>query len=277
MAGRCWSGGAPCGPRGHGREVAGPIGQAHRRRYRRGTVFAAIIVAFVGSRSIRSGILLARPADVALAIWAANRADGTQSSVGDHRAVPGHAAVLSALGSDVFINCRIKATRPVALHLPPRKSVTALIDNIVRYSRPRSRSRHAAVFAALGRVRHRKIGVLNLGVEGMMLRQARSRLRGRITTSGNLLAAARSRSDSRGRGDVGDFRCCSPLNLMANRVASGLAPALFGIGLSAFARQAAFESVSSSAADGKVPVRDSLLSHIPVLGPICSSGTFSSA
>ena len=87
------------------------------------------------------------------------------------------------------------------------------------------------VFAALGELVAEKSGVLNLGVEGMMLvgavarsssRHARSR-RGSASAAGALAAAALSL-----------IFAVIALTLRANQVATGLALSLFGVGLSAF-------------------------------------------
>ena len=117
------------------------------------------------------------------------------------------------------------------------------------------------VFAALGELVVEKSGVLNLGVEGMMLVGA---IAGFAATaaSGNpwigvLAAMAAGVAMSL-------IFAVLALNLMANQVASGLALTLFGVGLSAFVGKP-FESVSlvkEHAFD--IP----LLSEIPIIGPM---------
>jgi general nucleoside transport system permease protein len=87
------------------------------------------------------------------------------------------------------------------------------------------------VFAALGELIVEKSGVLNLGVEGMML----------VGAIAAFIVAARTQSPWLG---VGAGACAAAalslvfavlaLTLRANQVATGLALSLFGIGLSAF-------------------------------------------
>jgi simple sugar transport system permease protein len=117
------------------------------------------------------------------------------------------------------------------------------------------------VFAALGELVTERSGVLNLGVEGMMLIGAIAGFAA-AATSGNLwigvaagLAAGAAMSAIFG---------VLTLNLMANQVASGLALTLFGIGFSAFVGKP-FEGVSLLREGAPyLP----LLGDIPVLGPI---------
>src|SRR5260370_19910944 len=117
------------------------------------------------------------------------------------------------------------------------------------------------VFAALGELVAEKSGVLNLGVEGMMLVGA---IAGFATGSatGNLWLGALA-------GMVAGVAmslifAVLTLNLMANQVASGLALTLFGVGLSSFLGKP-YESVSFVVAP---PPASPLLSQIPVLGPL---------
>jgi len=117
------------------------------------------------------------------------------------------------------------------------------------------------VFAALGELITEKSGVLNLGVEGMMLM-------GAVTGF-----AVASQTGNPGLGAVAGMVAGAAmalifavltLNLMANQVASGLALTLFGVGLSAFLGKP-YESVSLTVAP---PPEIPLLSQIPVLGSL---------
>ncbi|PID79885.1 ABC transporter permease [bacterium DOLZORAL124_64_63] len=115
------------------------------------------------------------------------------------------------------------------------------------------------VFAALGELVTEKSGVLNLGVEGMMLVGAICGFIG-MSASGSVLVAVIC-GMAAGAGMALIFAILT-LNLMANQVASGLALTIFGLGLSSF-----LGLPYTSVALGGVPeVHIPLLSDIPVLG-----------
>ena len=117
------------------------------------------------------------------------------------------------------------------------------------------------VFAALGELVTEKSGVLNLGVEGMMLVGAIAGFATASVTGSLWLGALAGMAAGAAMSAI--FAVLA-LNLMANQVASGLALTLFGVGLSAFAGKP-FESVSLiKGGTFDIP----LLSQIPVLGPI---------
>ena len=88
------------------------------------------------------------------------------------------------------------------------------------------------VFAALGELVTEKSGVLNLGVEGMMLVGAVMSFIVTATTKSPWLGVAAGMAAGAALSLV--FAVLT-LTLMANQVASGLALSLFGVGLSAFA------------------------------------------
>jgi ABC-type uncharacterized transport system permease subunit len=136
-----------------------------------------------------------------------------------------------------------------------------MIDSIIPIFAAAIAAGTPLVFAALGELVTEKSGVLNLGVEGMMLVGAIAGF-GVASASGNLWLGACA-GMAAGAAMAAIFGLLT-LNLMANQVASGLALTLFGIGLSAFVGKP-FESVSLLK---EVPVEIPLLSHIPVLGPI---------
>src|ERR1700733_1569048 len=87
------------------------------------------------------------------------------------------------------------------------------------------------IYAALGETIVEKAGVLNLGIEGMMLIGAVSGFAATLATGsdfvGFVAAAAAGVALSLAFGFL-------TLNLQTNQVATGLALTLFGIGLSAF-------------------------------------------
>ena len=117
------------------------------------------------------------------------------------------------------------------------------------------------VFAALGELITERSGVLNLGVEGMMLIGAIAGFAA-ASTSGNLWIGVAAGIVA-GAAMAAVFGVLT-LNLMANQVASGLALTLFGIGLSAFVGKP-FEGVSLLREGApQLP----LLGDIPLLGPI---------
>ena len=87
------------------------------------------------------------------------------------------------------------------------------------------------VYAALGELVTEKSGVLNLGVEGMMLAGAVTSFIVAATTKSPWLGVAAGTCAGAALSLI--FGVLT-LSLMANQVASGLALSLFGIGLSAF-------------------------------------------
>jgi ABC-type uncharacterized transport system permease subunit len=117
------------------------------------------------------------------------------------------------------------------------------------------------VFAALGELIAEKSGVLNLGVEGMMLMGAIAAFAG-ATTSGSLALGVVCGALA-GAGMAGFFGVLA-LTLLANQVATGLALTIFGTGLSAFVGQ----GYVSRTLIGMQPIAVPGLSHIPLLGPV---------
>jgi simple sugar transport system permease protein len=117
------------------------------------------------------------------------------------------------------------------------------------------------VFAALGELVTEKSGVLNLGVEGMMLMGAVTGFAVASQTGNPWIGALAGMVAGAAMALI--FAVLT-LNLMANQVASGLALTLFGVGLSAFLGKP-YESVSLTVAP---PPEIPLLSQIPVLGPL---------
>ena len=117
------------------------------------------------------------------------------------------------------------------------------------------------MYAALGELVTEKSGVLNLGVEGMML----------VGAVVAFMVAAKSGSPwlgvlaGTGAGAaVSMIFAVIALSLLANQVATGLALSLFGVGLSAFV---GLDYVSVVIA-GITPLSIAGLSDIPFLGPL---------
>ncbi|MCP3906613.1 MAG: ABC transporter permease, partial [Oceanicoccus sp.] len=120
------------------------------------------------------------------------------------------------------------------------------------------------VYAALGELIVEKSGVLNLGVEGMMLVGAIS---GFITMAktGSILAAVACGMLAGALMSL--IFAVLTLTLMANQVASGLALTIFGTGLSAFMGI----EYTSVALKGVPELHIPILSNIPILGPLVFS------
>jgi len=120
------------------------------------------------------------------------------------------------------------------------------------------------VFAALGELVTEKAGVLNLGVEGMMLVGAVTAFAVAATTTSHWLGVLAG---------IGAGALMSlvfgilALSLMANQVASGLALSLFGLGLSAFAGLSFVSVVIEGIRAWPIP----LLSDLPVVGRLLFS------
>jgi simple sugar transport system permease protein len=120
----------------------------------------------------------------------------------------------------------------------------------------------AILFACLGEILCERAGVLNLGVEGMMLMGALSGFAVTLATGSPWLGAGAALVMG---GLLSVIHAFLTITLRANQVVSGLALTLFGSGLTAFLGQplvgrpapASFEKLT-------LP----LLGDIPVLGPI---------
>ncbi|MGV6815943.1 MAG: ABC transporter permease [Thiotrichales bacterium] len=117
------------------------------------------------------------------------------------------------------------------------------------------------IFAALGELVAEKSGVLNLGVEGMMLVGAVSAF-GIAVSTGNALFAVIAAILS-GMLMALIFAVLT-LSLQANQVATGLALTIFGTGLSALIGK----GLMRVGYDGLPAVDIPVLSELPVLGPL---------
>jgi len=120
------------------------------------------------------------------------------------------------------------------------------------------------VFAALGELVTEKAGVLNLGVEGMMLVGAVAAFAVAATTTSHWFGVLAGI----GAGAlVSLVFAVLALSLMANQVASGLALSLFGLGLSAFAGLSYVSVVIEGIRAWSIPG----LSDLPVVGKLLFS------
>lgn len=118
------------------------------------------------------------------------------------------------------------------------------------------------IFAGLGELVAERSGVINLGVEGMMLIGAIAGFACAVDTTwgvpGALVAGALA-------GMLAATLFAIPaLSLAANQAACGLALTIFGVGFSAFIGQ----HYVSYSLPGLKPITIPLLSDLPVLGPI---------
>ncbi len=117
------------------------------------------------------------------------------------------------------------------------------------------------VFAGLGELIAEKAGVLNLGVEGMMLVGAVTGFAVTVLTGNPYLGAVAA---------IGAGMLMSLIFggltqfLLTNQVATGLALTIFGVGLSAFVGL----SYIGTPIQGLQPVAIPLLSQIPIVGPL---------
>lgn len=120
------------------------------------------------------------------------------------------------------------------------------------------------VYAALGELIVEKSGVLNLGVEGMMLVGAISGFIAMAKTGSIIMAVVCGMAAG---ALMSLIFAILTLTLMANQVASGLALTIFGVGLSAFMGI----NYTSVALAGVPELHFPFLSDIPVLGRLLFS------
>jgi simple sugar transport system permease protein len=115
------------------------------------------------------------------------------------------------------------------------------------------------VYAALGELVAEKSGVLNLGVEGMMLIGA---IAGFAATAASGSVAVGTLAAMAAGALLALVFAVLTLTLQANQVAAGLALSIFGVGLSAFVGRDLVSIALPSATPTRVPV----LGEIPWLG-----------
>jgi len=120
----------------------------------------------------------------------------------------------------------------------------------------------AILFASLGELLAERAGVLNLGVEGMMLMGALAGAAIVLGTANPWLGAAAAVLAGAAMATI---HALLAVGLKANQVVSGLALTLFGTGLSAFLGQP-YVGLPLPASFRREPVP--LLADLPLLGPI---------
>ena len=117
------------------------------------------------------------------------------------------------------------------------------------------------IYAALGETVVEKAGVLNLGIEGMMLVGAVAGFAATLATGSPTLGFAAAAAAGIGMSLIFAYLT---LGLQANQVATGLALTLFGSGLSAFLGH----SLAGTPIDGLKGLDIPILSQLPVLGAL---------
>jgi len=120
----------------------------------------------------------------------------------------------------------------------------------------------AILYACLGEILCERAGVLNLGVEGMMLMGALAGFAVTVWTGSPLVGAICAMLAG---GLLSLIHALLTVTLRANQVVSGLALTLFGTGLTAFLGKPLVGQPAPSSF-GKVAIP--LLSDIPFLGPV---------
>ncbi len=117
------------------------------------------------------------------------------------------------------------------------------------------------LFATLGEIICERSGILNLGVEGMMLVGAMSGFAVALATGSPVLGAGAGVLAS---GMMALIHAFLTISLQANQVVSGLGLTIFGIGLSGFFGT----SLVGRTGAGFAPIEIPFLSDIPFLGPV---------
>ena len=118
------------------------------------------------------------------------------------------------------------------------------------------------LYAAVGELVAERSGVLNLGVEGMMLAGAVTGFAVTLTTGSHLIGIAAAAIAGAGMALV--FAVLT-LSLMANQVATGLALTIFGVGLSALVGSELRRHARGGAARARHPRHQRPADHRPAL------------
>lgn len=117
------------------------------------------------------------------------------------------------------------------------------------------------LLASIGELITEKSGVLNLGVEGMMIVGAVCAFAASVTTGSDAIGVAAGAAAGAAMALIFAFLT---LTMLANQVATGLALTIFGIGLSALIGKNYVGVAVQPLAKLHIPV----LSDIPLLGPV---------
>ena len=117
------------------------------------------------------------------------------------------------------------------------------------------------IYAALGETITEKAGVLNLGIEGMMLVGAVAGFAATLATGSDLLGFTAAAAAGLALSLVFGFLT---LSMQTNQVATGLALTLFGVGLSAFVGH----DLAGVPLSALPPIDLPVLTQIPIVGPL---------
>src|SRR5512146_820188 len=128
------------------------------------------------------------------------------------------------------------------------------------------RSSTAVLFATIGEIFAERSGVLNLGVEGMMLMGALSGFAATFYSHSLFLGVLTSLAVGGALALIHGF---FTISLRANQIVCGLALAIFGIGLSSFLGRPIIGRVSQRIVQLPLPI----LKDIPILGPVLFNQT----
>ena len=135
------------------------------------------------------------------------------------------------------------------------------VDNLIFILSIAIQSSVAVLFATLGEVFTERSGILNLGVEGMMLMGALSGFAATFYSHSLLLGILAALVVG---GLLALIHGFFAITLRANQVVCGLALAILGIGLSSFLGR----PIIGRVAERFVPLPIPVLKEIPILGPV---------
>jgi general nucleoside transport system permease protein len=135
------------------------------------------------------------------------------------------------------------------------------VDNLIFILSIAIQSSVAVLFATLGEVFTERSGILNLGVEGMMLMGALSGFAATFYSHSLLLGVLTALVVG---GLLALIHGFFAITLRANQVVCGLALAILGIGLSSFLGR----PIIGRVAERFVPLPIPVLKEIPILGPV---------
>jgi simple sugar transport system permease protein len=135
------------------------------------------------------------------------------------------------------------------------------VDNLIFILSIAIQSSVAVLFATLGEVFTERSGILNLGVEGMMLMGALSGFAATFYSHSLLLGVLTALVVG---GLLALIHGFFTITLRANQVVCGLALAILGIGLSSFLGR----PIIGRVAERFVPLPVPVLKEIPILGPV---------